>query len=201
MKPRRLFILSAPSGAGKTTLAQALVAGLPDLAFSISHTTRPRRPGEQDGVHYFFVSPEEFQALVHRGDFLEHAQVFGNHYGTARAPLERQLNQGKDVILDIDWQGARAIKAQMPRAVSIFIMPPSKAALEQRLRNRGQDSPEVIQARMRAAIAEMEHYQEFDHVVVNDDLDAALADLQAIIRGDAGAVRAVKIDIPALLRR
>ncbi len=195
----KLFILSAPSGAGKTSLAKALVERDPRLAFSVSHTTRAPRPGEQHGVHYYFVSPEEFERMAERGEFLEHATVFGKRYGTARAEIERLLAQGKDILLDIDWQGARAVKRRMPEAVSIFILPPSRAALEARLRNRAQDLPEEIAARMRQAVAEMSHCREFDHVVVNDDFEQAVADLQAIIRG-CGKPRPLTVNLDGLLR-
>lgn len=194
----RLFIFSAASGTGKTSLAQALAEQLPDVAFSVSHTTRAPRPGEQHGVHYYFVTPQQFDEMVAADRFLEHAQVFGNSYGTSRAVTENLLRQGKSVIFDIDWQGARAIKEKMPEAVSIFILPPSRAALQKRLSERGQDSPEVIEKRMRAAVFEMSHYQEFDHVVVNDDFNAALADLKAIIQG-RGQPRPIQVDIPSLL--
>lgn len=199
MSPGKLFILSAPSGAGKSSLAKALIEALPDLGVSVSHTTRDPRPGEQNGVHYFFVSRGEFDAMVAAGRFLEHATVFGNSYGTSRAVIEDLLKQGKSVILDIDWQGARSIKAQMPQAVSVFILPPSRAALEERLRNRQQDSDEVIARRMREAVSEMSHYREFDWVVVNDDFAAALADLKAIIKREGPGPRPVTVDIPALL--
>jgi guanylate kinase len=199
MKPGTLFILSAPSGAGKTTLAKALVDASPDVAISVSHTTRPERPGERDGIDYIFVSDAEFLASVEAGEFLEHAQVFGNRYGTSRAAVERLLQQGKDVILDIDWQGARAVKKAMPQAKSIFILPPSRDALAQRLAGRGQDSTAVIERRMRAAISEMEHCKEFDYQVVNDDFAAALADLKAIIAGKPERVRPLAVDIATLL--
>ena len=199
MKPGTLFILSAPSGAGKTTLAKALADALPDVAISVSHTTRPKRPGERDGIDYIFVSDAEFLASVEAGEFLEHAQVFGNRYGTSRGAIERLLQQGKDVILDIDWQGARAVKKAMPQAKSIFILPPSRDALAQRLAGRGQDSTAVIERRMRAAISEMEHYEEFDYQVVNDDFAAALADLKAIIAGKPEHVRPLIVDIATLL--
>jgi guanylate kinase len=199
MKPGTLFILSAPSGAGKTTLAKALVDASPDVAISVSHTTRPKRPGERDGIDYIFVSDAEFLASVEAGEFLEHAQVFGNRYGTSRAAVERLLQQGKDVILDIDWQGARAVKKAMPQAKSIFILPPSRDALAQRLAGRGQDSTAVIERRMRAAISEMEHCKEFDYQVVNDDFAAALADLKAIIAGKPERVRPLAVDIATLL--
>ncbi len=198
MTKGRLFIFSAASGTGKTSLAKELVARMPDLAFSVSHTTRAPRPGEQHGVHYYFVNQAQFDEMVAADRFLEHAKVFGNSYGTSRAATENLLRQGKNIILDIDWQGARAIKEKMPESVSIFILPPSRAALEERLTGRGQDSREVIERRMREAVSEMSHYQEFDYVVVNDDFNAALKDLQAIIRGD-GTPRPVQIDIQALL--
>jgi guanylate kinase len=194
----RLFIFSAASGTGKTSLAKALVEQMPELAFSVSHTTRAPRPGEQHGVHYYFVNQAQFDEMVAAGRFLEHATVFGNSYGTSRAVVENLMRQGKHVILDIDWQGARAIKEKMPEAVSIFILPPSRAALEERLTGRGQDSREVIEKRMRAAVSEMSHYKEFDQLVVNDDFQAALADLKAIIRGD-GSPRPVQMDPEALL--
>ena len=195
----KLFILSAPSGAGKSSLAKALMEALPTLAVSVSHTTRAPRPGEQHGVHYYYVTRDEFEAMVKAGEFVEHARVFDNYYGTARTSIEHLLQAGKDVILDIDWQGARNIKQAMPAAVSIFILPPDRAALEQRLRNRGQDSEEIITRRMRDAVAEMRHYSEFDHVVVNDLFDAALADLQAIISGKSAQKRPLNVDITALL--
>ena len=194
----KLFIFSAASGTGKTSLAKALVESMPDLAFSVSHTTRAPRPGEQHGVHYYFVSPQQFDEMAAADRFLEHAKVFGNSYGSSRAVTENLLRQGKSVIFDIDWQGARAIREKMPEAVSIFILPPSRAALQERLTARGQDSPEVVESRMRAAVSEMSHYKEFDHLVVNDDFNAALADLKAIIRGD-GSPRPVQADLDALL--
>lgn len=197
MRKPNLYILSAASGTGKTSLARALIERLPQLAFSISHTTRAPRPGERDGVDYFFVSKSEFERMRDRGEFLEHAAVFGNSYGTSRAVVEKLMQQGKHVILDIDWQGARAIKAKMPDAVSIFILPPSCAVLQERLTRRGQDTPEVVERRMRQALDEIRHHSEFDHVILNDDFDAALADLRAIIMGD-GSVRPLGVD-PALL--
>ncbi|MCR4346318.1 MAG: guanylate kinase [Sulfuricaulis sp.] len=194
----RLFIFSAASGTGKTSLAKALVEQMPDLAFSVSHTTRAPRPGEQHGVHYYFVTPQQFDEMVAADRFLEHAKVFGNSYGTSRATTESMLRQGKNIIFDIDWQGARAIKEKLPEAVSVFILPPSRAALEERLTGRGQDSPEVIAQRMRAAVSEISHHKEFDHLVVNDDFNAALADLKTIILGD-GKPRPVRVDMEALL--
>ncbi len=195
----KLLILSAASGTGKTSLAHALIESEPDVVFSVSHTTRAPRPGEVHGRHYYFVSPEEFEAMVARGDFLEHAQVFGNRYGTSRQTIEQRLAQGKSVILDIDWQGARAVKRQLPEAVSVFILPPSREALLERLTRRGQDGPEVIARRMSAAVDEMAHCREFDHLVVNDDFQAALADIRAILRGRPEDARPVWVDIDRLL--
>lgn len=199
MMPARLFILSAASGTGKTSLANALVQSVPGLETSTSHTTRTPRPGEQDGVHYHFVDRPTFDAMIERGEFLEHATVFGNSYGTSAAEVESRLLRGTSVILDIDWQGARSVKRLMPEAVGIFLLPPSRAALRERLQRRGQDSPDVIARRMHEATSEMSHCREFDHVVVNDDFEHALADLQHIVRGDTPP-RPVTIDIPALLR-
>jgi guanylate kinase len=199
MQPVKLFVLSAASGTGKTSLASALVKSLPNVETSVSHTTRAPRPGEQDGTHYHFVDRKTFEAMVACGEFLEHATVFGNSYGTARIEVESRLRQGKSVVLDIDWQGAQSVKRLTPETVSIFILPPSRAALEARLVHRGQDSPEVIARRMHEAISEMSHFKEFDYVVVNDDFDLALADLRRIVRG-AGAPRASHVDIQALLR-
>lgn len=197
MSAGRLFIISAASGTGKTSLAHALINSVPGLAFSVSHTTRPPRPGERPGIDYHFVRPEEFEAMVARGEFLEHAEVFGNRYGTSRATIEQLQRAGKDVILDIDWQGARAVKRQMPHALSIFLLPPSRAALERRLTTRGQDRREVVARRMDAAVDEMRHYREFDRVIVNDDFDAALVDLRAIVTGQ-GKVRPFNLDTAPL---
>ena len=199
MTSAKLFVLSAASGTGKTSLAAALVRSVPDMETSISHTTRAPRPGEQDGVHYHFVDKERFDAMATRGEFLEHASVFGNRYGTSRAEVENRLARGRSVLLDIDWQGARSVKQAVPAAVSIFILPPSREALRERLVRRGQDSAEVIARRMHEATSEMSHYREFDHVVVNDDFDGALADILHIVRGD-GAPRPVRIDIERLLK-
>ena len=179
--------MSAPSGAGKTSLVKALLDTVDDLALSVSHTTRPQRDGEAEGVDYHFVDDATFDAMVARHEFLEHARVFGNQYGTSRAAVERTLAQGRDVLLEIDWQGARQVRQVVPASVSVFVLPPSREALVARLHGRGQDAPEVIRRRMEAAIDEMSHYDEADYLVVNDDFDAALADVQAVIR--AGRVR------------
>lgn len=195
----KLFILAAPSGGGKTSLAQALIESSPSIVRSVSHTTRPPRPGERDGVDYYFVTPEEFERMAAAGEFLEHATVFGNRYGTSRRAVEARLAAGQNVLLTIDWQGARTIKRQLPQARSIFILPPSRVALEERLRARGQDSEEVIAARMRAALSEISHYNEFDVVVVNDDFPAALEDLKAVILGAGAPQRPLSVDTAGLL--
>lgn len=176
-----LFTVSAPSGAGKTSLVKALVESTPGLCVSVSHTTRPMRPGEQNGVNYHFVEAEEFHAMLDGAEFLEHAQVFGNLYGTSQTWVEAQLNAGTDVILEIDWQGAQQVKRLLPQTLSIFILPPSRATLKQRLTARGQDDTAIIAARMAEATEEMSHYVEGDFLVVNQDFDKALGELQAII--------------------
>ncbi len=184
-----LYIVSAPSGAGKSSLIQALLKTQPlyDTRVSVSHTTRQPRPGEVHGEHYFFVNHDEFKEMISRDAFLEHAEVFGNYYGTSREAIEQVLATGVDVFLDIDWQGAQQIRQKMPHARSIFILPPSKIELDRRLRGRGQDSEEVIAKRMAQAVAEMSHYAEYDYLIVNDDFDTALTDLKTIIRAEPSA--------------
>lgn len=179
-----LFILSAPSGAGKTSLVRALLERESSLYLAVSFTTRAPRSGEQDGVHYHFVEPERFRHMVATGEFLEHAQVFGNHYGTAESTVRSQLEQGRDLLLEIDWQGARQVRTRFPQAVSIFILPPSAQALEQRLRNRGLDSDHVIASRMAEAHSELLHYAEYDYLMVNDRFDTALNDLTCLVRAE-----------------
>ncbi|MFL9813498.1 guanylate kinase [Stutzerimonas sp. VN223-3] len=179
-----LYIVSAPSGAGKTSLVKALLDAQPQTRVSVSHTTRPMRPGEVDGINYHFVSREEFLERLEHDEFLEHAEVFGNLYGTSQRWLEQTLKEGYDLILEIDWQGAQQVRRLMPQAKSIFILPPTQEALRQRLTNRGQDSDEVIQKRMREAVSEMTHYIEYDYLVINDDFAHALIDLQAIFRAN-----------------
>ena len=176
-----LYIVSAPSGAGKTSLLRALLQHDPHLRASVSHTTRPKRNGEQDGVDYHFVTAEQFQGLVEEGAFLEHAQVFDNFYGTSEAGIHQQLEAGTDVVLEIDWQGARQVRERMRDTVSIFILPPSRESLVQRLTGRGQDSDEVIQRRTREAREEISHYPEFDYLVINDVFEQALDELRAIV--------------------
>jgi len=177
-----LFIVAAPSGGGKTSLVNALLKRDARLSLSISHTTRAARPGELDGKHYHFVSEAEFERMIDEGGFLECARVFDHHYGTSRKSVTRQLEQGHDVLLDIDWQGARQIKAAFPESGLIFIIPPSLEALRKRLTGRGQDSPGVIDRRMRDARAEISHWAEFDYLVVNDNFDTALEELHTIIK-------------------
>lgn len=181
MKIGTLYIISAPSGAGKTSLVKQLVKDTANLTVSISHTTRQMRPGEEHRRDYYFVSVAEFQAMLAQQAFLEHAQVFDNFYGTAQQTVQDNLNQGLDVILEIDWQGAKQIKQLLPDSIAIFILPPSIAVLEQRLRSRGQDDEQVIARRMRDAVAEMSHYAEFDYLVVNDDFATALTELNSIV--------------------
>ena len=176
-----LYIVSAPSGAGKTSLVRELLAREPSLTLSVSHTTRSRRPGEQHGVHYYFVGPEQFQAMVSQGAFLEYAQVFDNFYGTSKAAVTEQLHNGRDVVVEIDWQGARQLRRLFPGAVTIFILPPSREVLEQRLRARGQDSEAIIARRMQEAREDISHYTEYDYLLVNDDFSQAVTDLQSII--------------------
>ena len=177
-----LYIIAAPSGAGKTSLVKALLESISGVEVSVSYTTRPARPAEQDGINYHFVDLQTFQGMVARGAFLEHAEVFGNHYGTARANIQERLQQGVDVVLEIDWQGARQVRRALPEAVGIFILPPSRQVLEERLQSRGQDSPEIIARRMRDAVNEISHYDEFEYLVVNDRFDDALADLRSIVQ-------------------
>ncbi|MBD1566080.1 guanylate kinase [Vibrio sp. SA48] len=181
-----LYIVSAPSGAGKSSLISAMLETNPAYAMkvSVSHTTRSMRPGEQDGVHYHFVQKEQFKTLIAQGEFLEHAEVFGNYYGTSRIWIENNLDKGIDVFLDIDWQGARQIREQMPLAKSVFILPPSNGELERRLNTRGQDSEAVIAKRMAEAKSEISHYDEYDYLIINDDFDTALIDFKAIIRAE-----------------
>jgi len=176
-----LFTVSAPSGAGKTSLVSALVDSCVALKVSVSHTTRPQRPGETDGNNYHFVSEATFLEMLDRTEFLEHARVFGNLYGTSQVWVEQQLAAGTDVILEIDWQGAQQIKRLLPASRSIFILPPSRAILRQRLTSRGQDETDIIEGRMSEAIQEMSHYGESDYLVVNDDFEQAHRDLQVII--------------------
>lgn len=176
----RLYVISAPSGAGKTSLVAALLQQDSSVEVSVSHTTRAPRPGEQDGVNYNFIDVPGFEALIAEGDFLEHARVFGNYYGTSRSWVQQRLQAGQDVILEIDWQGARQVREIEPDALNIFILPPSRDALRKRLESRGQDSSDVIDQRMAEATSESSHYTEYDYLVINDDFAQALAELQSI---------------------
>ena len=198
-----LFVLAAPSGAGKTSLVKALLERMPQLQMSVSHTTRPRRPTEQDGREYYFTTVPQFEHLVAERQFVEHARVFDNLYGTGRAPVETRLAQGGDIVLEIDWQGARQVRAAMPDCVTIFILPPSRDALEKRLRSRATDSPEVIARRLRDAVSDMSHWREFDYVVVNDDFEKAVADLMAIVsaHGEQAPADAGGGDLPGAQTR
>ncbi|MGI9224657.1 MAG: guanylate kinase [Woeseiaceae bacterium] len=179
----RLFVIAAPSGAGKTTLVKALTTRNPELRFSISYTTRPKRRNEADGVDYLFVDKERFDELRAAGALLESAEVFDNFYGTSREQVNEHLANGHHVILEIDWQGAQQVREAMPECVSIFILPPSREELETRLRRRGTDTTEVIDRRLRDALSDMSHWNEFDYVIFNDDLDQAVAELEAVLAG------------------
>ncbi len=196
--PARLFVIAAPSGAGKTTLVNELVRRNPALVFSISYTTRLRRSNEQDGRDYFFVTEDEFEQLKRKGELLESAVVFGNQYGTSRSQVEEHLAAGRNVILEIDWQGAQQVRAAQPDCVSIFILPPSRDALAVRLRGRRTDAEHVIERRLAEALGDMSHWGEFDYCVVNDRLEDAVAELEAILAGEGQENRC---DSPALRRR
>jgi guanylate kinase len=198
-----LFIVAAPSGAGKSSIVNAVLARDPNICLSISFTSRKPRPGERHAEHYHFVSKEEFEAMVAAGDFFEHALVHGDWKGSARQSVEPQLASGKDVLLEIDWQGARQVREKVPDAVSVFILPPSRQALEQRMRNRGQDTEEVIAQRLAAAREEMSHYGEFDFVIVNEDFETAVTEMCSIfiasrVRKDQQVARHARL-ITALL--
>ena len=176
-----LFIVSAPSGAGKTSLVSALLAGNADIDLSVSYTSRPPRPGEEDGKDYHFVSRETFLDMAKHGDFLESAEVYGNLYGTSQSWLEKKIASGRDILLEIDWQGAAQVRSKFPNAISIFILPPALQALEDRLKGRKQDSAEVIARRIASAREDVAHVVEFDYVIINDKLDDALQQLRAVV--------------------
>lgn len=182
--PGKLYIIAAPSGAGKTSLVKSLIARHSGICVSVSHTTRQPRPGEENGKHYHFIEREAFESLIKQEDFLEYAQVFGNYYGTSKSWVSQALEAGTDVILEIDWQGAQQVREQFTQAISIFILPPSLEALEERLVRRAQDSSEVIKKRLREAQQEMSHHAEFDYIVVNDIFEEASKDLSSIITSE-----------------
>jgi guanylate kinase len=197
----KLFVIAAPSGAGKTSRVRALMERRPALRFSISDTTRKQRPTERHGHDYFFVDKDEFKRMVGAQEFLEHAQVFDNFYGTSRKQVEQILDQGEDVLLEIDWQGAQQIRRALPECRSIFVLPPSREALEQRLRNRATDSDEVIARRLRDSIADLSHWSEFDYIVVNDDFTHAAAELEAIVTGQGEHLRRNRADLQGLIAK
>jgi guanylate kinase len=196
----KLFVIAAPSGAGKTTLVKSLLKRNPNLTFSVSYTTREKRSNEEDGRDYFFVTEEEFARLCSGGQLLESAQVFDNRYGTGRAQVEASLAEGRDVILEIDWQGARQVRQSMPECESIFILPPSLEELERRLRNRRTDSEAVIDRRLRDAISDISHWDEFDYVIINDDLRKSVLELEGILSAN-GQQAGNRTDNPDVQRR
>ena len=196
----KLFVISAPSGAGKTSLVRSLLAARPNLVVSVSHTTRKPRPLELEGRDYYFVAPERFRQLVDEGAFLEHATVFGNEYGTGRAQIEDKLAAGNDVLLEIDWQGARQVRSARPDCTSIFILPPSRATLEQRLRERRTDNQQTIARRLADAATDISHYDEFEYAVVNDQFERATRELGAILDGSGAALRTQRAQIRSLIK-
>jgi len=199
MKPGTLFIVAAPSGAGKTSLTRALLEREPGMLLSVSYTSRAARPNEVDGVHYHFVSRAEFEAMIARGEFFEHAVVHGDLKGTSRKVVEQNLAQGRDVLLEIDWQGARQVRAQLAGTVSVFILPPSRVELERRLRTRASDSEETIRRRLDDSKRDMQHAREFDYVVVNDDFETALDAMCQIVQAHRAGKHAPRQDYEALL--
>lgn len=198
--PGHLYVVAAPSGAGKTSLVRALLAQEPSARFSISYTTRKQRPTEQDGRDYFFVDKGKFEEMVAAGEFLEHAQVFDNYYGTSKSQVKQLLAQGANVILEIDWQGAQQIRKVMPDCRSIFILPPSREELERRLRGRATDIEEVIQRRLRDAVSDMSHWNEFDYVVVNNDFEKALNELKSIVQLKGESLRGNRAELRSLIK-
>jgi guanylate kinase len=199
-KRGRLYVIAAPSGAGKTSLLHALMRRRPGVGFSVSCTTRKARAGEEDGKDYHFIERAEFERLAGAGEFIEHASVFGNLYGTRRSVVEAALASGRDLILEIDWQGARQVRERLPEAIQIFILPPSRAELEARLRKRGSDSDEAIARRLGESVQEMSHWNEFDYVIVNRDFEQALGELEAVFEGRGEASRRDRSELAALAR-
>lgn len=200
-KRGKLFVIAAPSGAGKTSLVRALMQRRPALRFSISYTTRQQRPNELHSHDYFFVDKPEFERMVDAQEFLEHARVFDNYYGTSRKQVEQLLDDGQDVLLEIDWQGAQQIRGALPECRTIFVLPPSREALEQRLRARGTDAADVIARRLRDSLADLSHWNEFDYIVVNDDFERATEDLEAIVDGKGENLRRDRAELRTLLDR
>jgi guanylate kinase len=198
MPQGRLYVVAAPSGAGKTSLVKALMEREPRIQFSVSYTTRRPRPNEIPGRDYHFVNQERFQEMVANHEFLEHAQVFDNCYGTGVHAVQEALSNGEQLLLEIDWQGARQVRSRIPEAVSIFILPPSRTALEQRLKGRSTDSDEVIQRRLRDAAEDLGHWREFDYVVINDSFERAIEDLQAIVENRGGHLQAARPEVVQL---
>jgi guanylate kinase len=199
-KRGHLYVIAAPSGAGKTSLLQALMKRRPAVSFSVSCTTRKPRAGELDGRDYHFIDQSGFEKLIGTDEFIEHANVFGNLYGTRRSVVEAALDEGRDLILEIDWQGAKQVRERLPEAVQVFILPPSRADLEARLRKRGSDSDEAIARRLGESVLEMSHWRDFDYVIVNRDFDRALAELEAIFDGRGEASRRDRPELEALTR-
>ena len=199
MAKGNLYIISAPSGAGKTSLIKKLLPAMDKITVSVSHSTRPQRPGEIDGIDYFFTSVEKFQEIIAHSGFLEYARVFDNFYGTAQSSVEENLNKGIDVILEIDWQGAQQIRHQLPNTITIFILPPSTDILRQRLQERGQDNEAIIDRRMQDAAKEMSHYAEYDYLVINDDFNTALNALKSIILANRLSIGRQQYQLESLL--
>ncbi len=197
----KLFVFAAPSGAGKTTLVNALLENHPELRFSISYTTREPRSNEANEVDYLFVSEDEFMQLRDQGEMLEYAEVFDNYYATSRSQVDKHLGEGHNVILEIDWQGAAQVRSSMPECVSIFILPPSLEELERRLRDRRTDSADVIERRLRDAVSDMSHWDEFDHVIINDKLEQAVADLEEVLAGTGDSSSTVNVDLRQAISR
>ena len=194
----RLFVIAAPSGTGKTSLVKALMAAMPELAFSVSHTTRRARPNEVDGRDYHFVDVETFRRMIDAGEFLEHACVFDNHYGTSRRAVESALERGQDLILEIDWQGAQQVRRALPEAIDVFILPPSREALEERLRARPKGPDDVIARRLQDSVTELSHWHEFRYAVVNDKFGDALEALMAIVKGKGEGFRSSRPEVRTL---